>query len=171
MPIGAFILRRLGFGLVSMLGVSVLVFLFLHLIPGDPVDHLGGGQVTPDQRVQLEHCLGLDVSMPAQFVAFLGHVGDLSLGHQCPDPASKPTVMALIVDVFPDTLVLAAAGMAQQDASSPCDRRRRHRAPYGDDTRGLAGADFLAPTRWRARRQVGDVRRGALDRQVARAIP
>ena len=112
MPIGAFILRRLGLGLVSILGVSVLVFLFLHLIPGDPVDHLGGGEATAEQRVQLEHCLGLDVSMPAQFVAFLGHVGDLTLGHQCPDPVSKPTVMALIVDVFPDTLVLAAAGMA-----------------------------------------------------------
>ena len=112
MPIGAFILRRLGLGLVSILGVSVLVFLFLHLIPGDPVDHLGGGEVTAEQRVQLEHCLGLDVSMPEQFVGFLGHVGDLTLGHQCPDPASKPTVMALIVDVFPDTLVLAAAGMA-----------------------------------------------------------
>ena len=112
MPIGAFILRRLGLGLVSIFGVSVLVFLFLHLIPGDPVDHLGGGEVTADQRAQLEHCLGLDRSLPGQFVGFLGKVADLSLGHQCPDPESKPTVMALIVDVFPDTLVLAAAGMA-----------------------------------------------------------
>lgn len=111
-PIGAFILRRLGLGLISILGVSVLVFLFLHVIPGDPVDHLAGGDATPEQRAALEHCLGLDRSMPAQFVGFLGHVGDLSLGHQCPDPASKPTVMALIADVFPDTMVLAVAGMA-----------------------------------------------------------
>ncbi len=112
MPIGAFILRRLGLGLISILGVSVLVFLFLHLIPGDPVDHLAGGEATLEQRQALERCLGLDRSMPAQFASFLGKVGDLTLGHQCPDPESKPTVMDLIVAVFPDTLVLAAAGMA-----------------------------------------------------------
>jgi len=111
-PIGAFILRRLGLGLVSILGVSVLVFFFLHLIPGDPVDHLAGGDATIEQRQSLERCLGLDQSMPAQFVDFLGRIADGSLGHQCPDPTSKPTVMARIAAVFPDTIVLALAGMA-----------------------------------------------------------
>jgi ABC-type dipeptide/oligopeptide/nickel transport system permease component len=111
-PIGAFILRRLGLGLISIFGVSVLVFLFLHFIPGDPVDHLAGGDATPEQREAVAHCLGLDQSLPAQFADFLGRVADLSLGHQCPDPGSKPTVMAMVVEVFPDTLMLALAGMA-----------------------------------------------------------
>ena len=112
MPIGAFILRRLGLGLISIFGVSVLVFLFLHMIPGDPVDYLTGGDAPVEQKAAVRHCLGLDQSMPAQFADFLGNVADLSLGHQCPDPASKPTVMTLVADVFPDTIVLAAAGMA-----------------------------------------------------------
>ena len=112
MPIGAFILRRLGLGLVSILGVSVLVFLFLHFIPGDPVDVLTGGDAEPEQKEAVRRCLGLHQSLPAQFADFLGNVADLSLGHQCPDPGSRPTVMSLIADVFPDTLFLAAAGMA-----------------------------------------------------------
>lgn len=112
MPIGAFILRRLGLGVLSMLGVSVLVFLFLHIIPGDPVDHLAGGEATPEQRAKIEQCMGLDVSMPRQFVAFLGNIVDGTLGHQCPNPESRPTVMDRVVDAYPHTFALALAGMA-----------------------------------------------------------
>ena len=111
MSFGSFILRRLGAGLLAMLGVSVLVFLLLHLVPGDPVDHLAGGEATPDQRKKIEQCMGLDQSMPAQFAAFLGHVVDGSLGKQCPDPASKPTVAGRIGAVLPYTLRLACGGM------------------------------------------------------------
>jgi ABC-type dipeptide/oligopeptide/nickel transport system permease component len=38
--LGSFLLRRLGSGALAILGVTVLVFGFLHLVPGDPVDHL-----------------------------------------------------------------------------------------------------------------------------------
>ena len=93
MPLGAFILRRLGLGILSMLGVSVLVFLFLHLIPGDAVDHLAGGEATPDQRAKIEKCMGLQGSLWDQYTRYLGHVVDGTLGHQCPDPESKPTVI------------------------------------------------------------------------------
>lgn len=111
MSIGSFLLRRLGSGALAILGVSVLVFLFLHLVPGDPVDHLAGGEATVEQRQKIEQCMGLDQSMPAQFVSFLGHVVDGSLGHQCPDPKGKPTVAARIAEAFPHTLQLAVAGM------------------------------------------------------------
>ena len=111
MSIGSFLLRRLGSGLIAILGVSVLVFLFLHLVPGDPVDHLAGGEATKDQREKIEKCMGLDKSKPAQFIAFLGNVVDGTLGHQCPDPKGKPTVAARIFRVFPNTLWLAVCGM------------------------------------------------------------
>jgi ABC-type dipeptide/oligopeptide/nickel transport system permease component len=109
--IGAFLLRRLGSGLLAILGVCVLTFAFLHIVPGDPIDHLAGGDVTPAQRANLEHCLGLDKSMPVQFATFLGHVVDGTLGHQCPDPASRPTVAARIREVLPYTIELAIAAM------------------------------------------------------------
>ena len=111
MPLGAFILRRLGLGLLSLLGVSVLVFLFLHIIPGDPVDQLAGGEATPEQRQKIVQCMGLDVSLPEQFVNFLGNVADRTLGHQCPDPKGKPTVAAMIGDAFPHTVALALVGL------------------------------------------------------------
>ena len=111
MSIGSFLLRRLGSGALAILGVTVLVFAFLHLVPGDPIDHLAGGEATPEQRAALEHCLGLDASGSEQLITFLGHVADGTLGHQCPDPEHKPTVAARIFAVMPYTLFLALAGM------------------------------------------------------------
>jgi ABC-type dipeptide/oligopeptide/nickel transport system permease component len=107
-----YLLRRLGAGLLAMLGVSVLVFLFLHAVPGDPVDHLAGGEATVEQRKAIEECMGLDQSMPTQFVTFLGHVVDGSLGHQCPNPRQRPTVADRIFTVLPYTVRLALVGMA-----------------------------------------------------------
>jgi ABC-type dipeptide/oligopeptide/nickel transport system permease component len=111
MSIGSFILRRLGLGTIAVLGVSVLVFLFLHITPGDPVDHLAGGEATPEQRASIERCMNLDRSMPAQFGIFLSNIADGSLGHQCPNPENKPTVMSRIVEVMPYTFELALGGM------------------------------------------------------------
>jgi len=109
--IGSFLLRRLGSGALAILGVSILVFAFLHLVPGDPIDHLAGGEATEAQRKAIEECMGLDQPLYRQFIGFLGHVVDGSLGHQCPDPASKPTVAARIGEVLPHTAALALAGM------------------------------------------------------------
>jgi ABC-type dipeptide/oligopeptide/nickel transport system permease component len=109
--IGAFLLRRLGLGILAIIGVSTLTFLFLHMVPGDPVDHLAGGDATPEQRAQIEKCMGLDRSVPAQYVAFWGTVLDGTLGQQCPDPKGKATVLARVASVMPSTIWLALAGM------------------------------------------------------------
>jgi ABC-type dipeptide/oligopeptide/nickel transport system permease component len=100
----------------------VLVFLFLHLIPGDPAAHLAASD---DQAVieKVGDCMGLrqtslrdpaahsDVGLGRQFLTFLGHVGDGSLGHQCPRTPGAPTVMDRILTVFPYTIELAVGGM------------------------------------------------------------
>jgi peptide/nickel transport system permease protein len=109
--LGWFVLRRLGSGALAILGASLLVFLFLHLVPGDPVDHLAGGEASPEQRAKLERCMGLDRSLPAQFAAFLGHIADGTLGHQCPDPEHKPSVAARIAVALPHTVALAVVAL------------------------------------------------------------
>jgi ABC-type dipeptide/oligopeptide/nickel transport system permease component len=111
MSLGSFILRRLGSGAVAILGVSLLVFLFLHMIPGDPVDHLAGGDAPPELRQATRECMHLDKPMGEQFAIFLENVANLTLGQQCPNPKGKPSVMDRIVEVFPYTMELAVAGM------------------------------------------------------------
>jgi len=107
----SFILRRSGGSLVAVLGVSLLTFLFLHIVPGDPVDNLAGGEATPDQRQAIVECMHLDRSMPAQFGIFLRNIANGTLGRQCPEKPRNPTVAAKIAEVFPYTLELALSSM------------------------------------------------------------
>ena len=111
MPIGPFLLRRMASSLLAVLGVSLLVFFFLHLVPGDPVDRLAGGDATPEQRRDMAECMHLDEPMATQFGIFVENVFNGSLGQQCPDPASKPTVMHRVLEVMPYTIKLALGGM------------------------------------------------------------
>ncbi len=111
MSIGSFLLRRLASGALAIVGVSILVFAFLHIVPGDPVDHIAGGEATPAQRAALEKCLGLDQALPVQLGTFFVHIADGTLGHQCPDPEHRPTVAARLAVALPHTLALALAAM------------------------------------------------------------
>ena len=111
MPIGPFLIRRVGSSLLAVLGVSLLVFFFLHLVPGDPVDRLAGGDATPEQRRDMAVCMHLDEPMATQFAIFVKNVFNGSLGQQCPDPANKPTVMQRVIEVMPYTVQLALGGM------------------------------------------------------------
>jgi peptide/nickel transport system permease protein len=110
-PIGPFLLRRVASSLLAVLGVSLLVFFFLHLVPGDPVDRLAGGDATPEQRRDMAECMHLDQPMATQFGIFVKNVFNGSLGQQCPDPTSKPTVMQRVIEVMPYTVQLALGGM------------------------------------------------------------
>jgi ABC-type dipeptide/oligopeptide/nickel transport system permease component len=106
-----FVLRRAAGGVLSIVGVSLLVFLFLHMVPGDPVDNLAGGEATPDQRQDVIECMHLDKSMPRQFVIFLENVVNGSLGRQCAAGRERTPVIDRVKQVFPYTIELALASM------------------------------------------------------------
>jgi ABC-type dipeptide/oligopeptide/nickel transport system permease component len=107
-----FVLRRLGSSLLAVAGVSLLVFMFLHIVPGDPVDNLAGGEATPEQRREMMSCMGLDLPLHLQLARFAGHIADGSLGRQCPDPKhDRPPVISLVARVFPYTMELALGGV------------------------------------------------------------
>jgi peptide/nickel transport system permease protein len=74
--------RRLADLLVVLLGVSVLVFLMIRLIPGDAVQILLGAnaEVTPGQIQALRHKLGLDLPLLTQYGSWLGHTLQGNLG-------------------------------------------------------------------------------------------
>src|SRR5207237_7127288 len=71
--------RRLVLLVPTVLGVVLLVFAFLHLVPGDPVEIMLGESAAPAQVAALRRDLGLDRPLAAQLVGFLQHAlaGDL----------------------------------------------------------------------------------------------
>jgi peptide/nickel transport system permease protein len=106
--VAGYVVRRLLGALPILLGVSVLVFALLHLIPGDPVLAMLGNEADPRAVRALRQELGLDRPLPVQYVEWLGRVlrGNLSRSIQTREPVAR-----LILERFPATLELAAAAL------------------------------------------------------------
>ncbi len=104
-----FLLFRTASGLTVLLGVSLLVFLMLHLVPGDPVDALLGETAPAVERTRMRRALHLDESISAQLLRSFRNIGNGSLGRSFRYP--NRSVSSLIAEVFPYTLELAAASM------------------------------------------------------------
>jgi peptide/nickel transport system permease protein len=103
-----YVLQRL-FGLVGVLfGVSIVLFLALHLAPGDPAQLLLGPLVRPDDLARLREELGLDRPLPIQYLTWLGHVLQGDLGRSI---ASHRPVLIEIVERFQATALLAGASL------------------------------------------------------------
>lgn len=102
-----FIARRLLVLVPVLFVMSIIVFGVLRLIPGDPVDVIiGAEQVDPEARLALRRELGLDLSLPAQYLRWIGRVARGDLGHSV---RNRESVAALVADKLPKTLLLAAA--------------------------------------------------------------
>ncbi len=76
----AYVLRRL-LGVIPVLAlVGLGSFLLIHLVPGDPAVIMLGNEATPAQLESLRAQLGLDRSLPEQFILWLGHALRGNLG-------------------------------------------------------------------------------------------
>jgi peptide/nickel transport system permease protein len=76
-----YVAKRLLQAVPVLIGVSILVFLLIHLIPGDPVLVMlqGSPNVTPELIADVRRNLGLDVPLPQQYLSYISRVirGDL----------------------------------------------------------------------------------------------
>ena len=105
----SFILRRIVLMVPLLLAVSIVTFMMIHLVPGDPVEVMLGASAN-GANLQLErHELGLDQALPIQYVHFLAKAlhGDLGTSIRSGRP-----VWTEIGDRFPATLGLTLAAMA-----------------------------------------------------------
>lgn len=104
----SYIIRRLLLTLPVLLGVSTLVFLFIHLIPGDPVQVMLGESARTADVEKLRIGLGLNKPLPEQYWLFMKGLATGQLGNSI--HTGQP-VLATILNRFPATLELAASSM------------------------------------------------------------
>jgi peptide/nickel transport system permease protein len=106
---GPFLLRRLALLAPVVLGVLTLVFLLIHLIPGDPVEVMLGESALAADREQLRHRLGLDVPAPVQYARYLAGAvtGDLGVSIRYGQPVAR-----LLAERVPATVELTFAALA-----------------------------------------------------------
>ncbi len=116
-----YVVRRL-FGLVpTLLIVAVLVFLFVHLLPGDPARLAAGVDASPETVELVRQDLGLDKPLPQQFLAFFNRLlhGDLGTSLRTKRPVSEeigarfmPTFWLTVTSMVWATLFGMAIGIA-----------------------------------------------------------
>lgn len=99
-----FLLRRLAASVPILVGVSLVVFITIKIIPGDPVASLLGPTSTPEARQALTERLGLDDPLPVQYLSWVWHVLQGDLGNSI---AKQTLVTPLVMDAFRNTLLLA----------------------------------------------------------------
>jgi dipeptide transport system permease protein len=105
----ALMLRRALLVVPTFIGVTLLAFALIHLIPGDPVENLSGERgMDPTRRERLLHQFGLDRPLSVQYADYIGHVvkGDLGSSLTTHEP-----VMQEFLALFPATIELALFAM------------------------------------------------------------
>ena len=105
-----YIVQRVAQLVPVVVGISVLTFLMLHLVPGDPVLLFAGDKpLTEERAAQIRHQLGLDRPLWVQYEEYAGRTlrGDLGRGLR-----SQRPVIDSILEVLPGTAQLTLAALA-----------------------------------------------------------
>jgi peptide/nickel transport system permease protein len=107
MSLGGYVARRLLQTIPIVLGVTILVFFLIHLVPGDPAQTILGTHATPQKVALLHHEWGLDKPLPVQYGRFMKRLvhGDLGSSLFYSVPAGR-----LVVQRLPPTLWLIGLG-------------------------------------------------------------
>lgn len=111
----SFAARRLFQTIVVLFGVTLVVFLLIHLVPGDPVKLALGTRYDQGTYLALRHRAGLDRSLPVQYVTYLAHAvtGDLGVSFRSGLPVTNtvasrlPATISLAVTAIVIALLLA----------------------------------------------------------------
>ena len=99
-----YLIKRFLLTLPALWLVLTLVFLMIHIVPGDPVEQMLGEGAAPGQVVQLRHLLGLDLPLHLQYSRYLWQLakGDLGQSFKFQAPVRR-----IIFERYPATLQLA----------------------------------------------------------------
>ena len=107
-PMARFLVRRVGYSLVVLIGVLVVVFALVHLVPGDPVRIALGTRYNPQAYDALRSASGLDRPIVEQFFGYVASAarGDLGVSFRNGDP-----VAGILFERLPATVSLAVVGI------------------------------------------------------------
>ncbi|MGK9231874.1 ABC transporter permease [Inquilinus limosus] len=100
---GAYLLRRLAQAVLILLGVSLVTFVLLYLLPADPARQIAGRSATPEVVANIRAQLGLDRPFHEQYLRYLGALlqGDLGRSY-----LQRTEVATLIMSRLPASLLL-----------------------------------------------------------------
>ena len=103
-----FLLKRILSSIPVIFGVVTLVFLLIHIIPGDPVDMLLGDSAQAVDRDAMRNALGLNQPLWGQYINFWKNIFVGGWGQSI---AHSQTVLSLLLERFPASLLLSVCAL------------------------------------------------------------
>jgi len=103
-----YIVRRLLGAIPVLLGLSFILFAFIHLLPGDPAAAILGQHATPERTEELRHNLGLDRPLIEQYLSYMGGLLQLDFGKSLIN--NRPVLDEFLIR-FPGTIELTVAAL------------------------------------------------------------
>ncbi|MBC7939372.1 MAG: ABC transporter permease, partial [Chitinophagaceae bacterium] len=105
----SFLLKKLATLLPTLLGVTLVAFALIRLIPGDPIEVMvGERRLDPAAHAALMQQLGLDQPLPVQYLRYVGALLQGDLGKSL---VTREPVAAEFAQLFPATIELALAAL------------------------------------------------------------
>ena len=149
---GGYVLRRVLFTIPTLIGISIIIFLMVRLLPGDYIDILGGGDfsATPEQEAAARAQLGLDGSIAEQYWRWISGIaqGDFGFSFRNTEPVSNVLLHALPITaelVFLGLLIAVVIGIPLGVLSAV---KRDSKHDYAARVGGLVGVSI--PNFWLA---------------------
>lgn len=145
---GRYLLRRLAFLLVSLALASVVLFVLLRLLPGDPANALTSVGASPEQIAAARHSIGSDRPLPEQFTHWLGQLtsGDLGTSFVSSLPVG-PEVSARLNVTVPLTLAAFVLAVVIAVPVGFVAAYKRH-TWYGAVLSGISQLGIAVPVFW-----------------------
>jgi peptide/nickel transport system permease protein/oligopeptide transport system permease protein len=103
-----YLIKRLISTVPVLIGISLLLFFMLRMLPGDPAQVLAGQMATPEEIENIRHQLGLDRPIHEQYAVYLSHLARLDLGRSA---RTQNPVIDEIWARLPNTLLLAVVAI------------------------------------------------------------
>jgi peptide/nickel transport system permease protein len=103
-----YLAKRFGQAIFILIGITLVTYVLLYLVPADPVRQIAGRSATPETVESIRRQLGLDLPLWQQYLRYLGHLlqGDLGRSY-----IQRTEVAALILSRLPATLQLMAGAI------------------------------------------------------------
>jgi peptide/nickel transport system permease protein len=103
-----YIIRRIGQAVIVLLGVTLLVFILQHLLPGSIARAIIGPRASRSQIAAFDHEYGLDRPLPLQYLAFLNQTIHGNLGYSFKQNMS---VDAIVIHDLPNDILLVGGSL------------------------------------------------------------
>ena len=117
-----YVIRKIGYGLLVMLGVITLIFALFNILPGDPARMMLGQNADQESIDMIHKELGLDKPLPIQYLDYLNDLSPIGVdedgkfGFKAPNLRrsyqSGKTVASILGESFPNTILLALVSIA-----------------------------------------------------------